>query len=67
MSLAAMAAGADGLMIEVHYNPSEALCDKDQAMPPDLFAVLMKKLLMLKPYMAQINKNNGGRVKTLGE
>ncbi|MEE8541621.1 MAG: 3-deoxy-7-phosphoheptulonate synthase, partial [Desulfobacterales bacterium] len=34
MSLASMAAGADGLMIEVHYDPSNAICDKDQAMPP---------------------------------
>lgn len=38
MSLAATAAGADGIMIEVHHNPCEALCDKDQAMPPDMFA-----------------------------
>ena len=31
MSLAAVMAGCDGLIIEVHDNPSEALCDKDQA------------------------------------
>ena len=61
-----MAAGADGIIIEVHYNPSEALCDKDQAMPPEMFAGLMKKLLILKPYMTQINRNNGDREKTLG-
>jgi len=47
MSLAAAAAGADGLLIEVHCNPSEALSDKDQAMPPDMFAGLMHKLHML--------------------
>jgi 3-deoxy-7-phosphoheptulonate synthase len=39
MSLAAMAAGADGIIIEVHYNPAEALCDKDQAMPPEMFDI----------------------------
>jgi 3-deoxy-7-phosphoheptulonate synthase len=61
MSLAAMTAGADGLMIEVHYNPSEALCDKDQAMPPDMFAGLMRKLEVLRSYMKEINKGNGNK------
>ena len=51
MSLAAIAVGADGVMIEVHHNPCEALCDKDQAMPPDIFAGLMKKLQLLHSYM----------------
>jgi len=35
MSCAAMAAGASGLMIEVHYNPAEALVDGQQAITPD--------------------------------
>ena len=35
MSCAAIAAGASGLMIEVHYNPSEALVDAKQAITPD--------------------------------
>ena len=56
MSLAAMAAGADGVMIEVHHNPSEALCDKDQAMPPEMFEGLMKKLQILGSYMNEINQ-----------
>ena len=59
MSLAAMAAGADGILIEVHYNPSEAICDKDQAMPTDTFAGLMRKLGTLKSCMKEINRNNG--------
>ena len=59
MSLAAMAAGADGILIEVHYNPSEAICDKDQAMPTNTFAGLMKKLGTLKSCMNEINRNNG--------
>ena len=61
MSLAAMAAGADGLIIEVHYNPCEALCDRDQAMPPEMFAGLMKKLLALRSCMNEINSDNGDR------
>jgi len=55
MSLAAVAAGADGVMIEVHHNPCEALCDKDQAMPPDMFAGLMKKLQLLHSYMNEVH------------
>ena len=51
MSLAAMAAGADGILIEVHCNPAEAMCDKDQAMPPEMFTGLMKKLRGLRSYM----------------
>jgi 3-deoxy-7-phosphoheptulonate synthase len=53
--MAAMAAGADGIIIEVHYNPCEAMCDKDQAMPPDMFAGLMTKLKGLNTYMHGIN------------
>jgi 3-deoxy-7-phosphoheptulonate synthase len=34
LSLAAAAVGADGLLVEVHPNPAEALCDKDQALAP---------------------------------
>ncbi len=58
MSLAAMAAGADGIIIEVHYNPNEAICDKDQAMPPVMFAGLMKKLQVLRSCMSEINQMN---------
>jgi len=59
MSLAAMAAGADGVIIEVHYNPSEALCDREQAMPPDMFFQLMKKLRLLDTCMKEMNHMNG--------
>jgi 3-deoxy-7-phosphoheptulonate synthase len=51
MSLAAVAAGADGIIVEVHCNPCEALCDKDQAMSPEQFSGLMKKLNIMKSYM----------------
>ncbi len=44
MAKAAIAAGADGLMIEVHSNPAEAFCDGDQAMLPDDFKQLMIEL-----------------------
>ncbi len=44
MSKAAIAAGADGLMIEVHSNPMEAFCDGDQAMLPHDFKSLLVDL-----------------------
>ena len=44
MSKAAIAAGADGLLIEVHSKPEEALCDGPQAMLPEKFAKLMTEL-----------------------
>lgn len=44
MSLAAVAAGADGLLIEVHPNPAEALCDGPQSLTPENFHALMQQL-----------------------
>ena len=44
LSMAAIAAGADGLMIEVHNNPAKALCDGPQSLTPEMFNDLMKKI-----------------------
>lgn len=44
MSRAALAAGADGLLIEVHPEPSRALCDGSQSLKTDSFAELMESL-----------------------
>lgn len=44
MAKAAVAAGADGLLIEVHANPEEALCDGEQSLTPKAFQALMKEL-----------------------
>ena len=44
LSLAAIAAGADGLIIEVHNNPEKALCDGAQSLTPEMFDALMKKI-----------------------
>ena len=48
MSLASVAAGADGLEIEVHRNPSEALSDRDQALNPGQFMEIMRKVRRLR-------------------
>lgn len=44
MARAAIAAGADGLLIEVHPRPEEALCDGPQSLNPDNFSNLMQSL-----------------------
>jgi 3-deoxy-7-phosphoheptulonate synthase len=44
MALAAIAAGADGLLVEVHPRPAEALCDGPQALKPDTFQAMMDGL-----------------------
>lgn len=41
MTKASIAAGADGVMIDIHLNPEEALCDGDQALLPKDFQALM--------------------------
>lgn len=44
MALAAAAAGADGLIIEVHNDPAHALCDGAQSLTPDAFDALKKRV-----------------------
>ncbi len=44
MSKAAVAVGADGLLLEVHYRPEEALCDGKQSLSLDEFDLLMVEL-----------------------
>ncbi len=48
MSLAAVAAGADGLMIEVHNDPKHALSDGAQSLTPDKFDEVARKVFALK-------------------
>ncbi len=47
LAMAAIAAGADGLEIEVHQNPKLALSDGPQSLTPDAFSSLMKKLSVI--------------------
>jgi 3-deoxy-7-phosphoheptulonate synthase len=44
LSFAAIAAGADGLIVEVHPRPSEARSDGDQSLAPEAFARMMRRL-----------------------
>lgn len=44
LALAGMAAGAHGVIVEMHYNPAEAQCDGPQALLPEMFADMVKML-----------------------
>jgi 3-deoxy-7-phosphoheptulonate synthase len=46
---AAVAAGADGIVVEVHHEPEKALSDGAQSLYPHQFGVLMKEIRSLKP------------------
>jgi 3-deoxy-7-phosphoheptulonate synthase len=47
MAQAAVAAGADGLLIEVHHDPENALCDGAQSLLPEQFDRLMQRLRLI--------------------
>ncbi|MCM8772834.1 MAG: 3-deoxy-7-phosphoheptulonate synthase [Candidatus Omnitrophica bacterium] len=53
MSKAAIAAGADGLLIEVHPKPEEALSDGFQSLTLDMFEILMKEIIPLAKLMGK--------------
>jgi 3-deoxy-7-phosphoheptulonate synthase len=53
MSLAAIAAGAHGVMVEVHYCPEKALCDGPQALLPEQFAGLMHRIRQIAPVVGK--------------
>ena len=48
LTMASVAAGADGAIIEVHNDPDNALCDGAQSLNPDMFNDLMKKASKIK-------------------
>ena len=56
LSLASVGGGADGLMIEVHNDPSKALCDGPQALRPDQFTSLMKEINALRQALVECTK-----------
>lgn len=57
MSLAAVAAGADGLMIEVHNNPEQALSDGQQSITPCDFDRLAKAVRQIRPFAYSFEKS----------
>lgn len=60
MAIAAAAAGADGLMIEVHNDPEHAWCDGPQSLTPEAFEDVVKAVNAVLPYAC---KYENGQVK----
>lgn len=50
LALAAVAAGCDGLIIEVHNDPQHALCDGAQSLTPEAFDDVAKSVFAIRPY-----------------
>lgn len=55
LALAAVAAGADGIMIEVHNDPKHALCDGPQSLTPQAFDRLMRKIKTISGAVSEVN------------
>jgi 3-deoxy-D-arabino-heptulosonate 7-phosphate (DAHP) synthase len=53
MSRASVAAGADGLIIEVHHNPQKALCDGPQSLYPVDYAKLFEDIKVIAPLVGK--------------
>ena len=53
MSLAAVAAGCDGLIIEVHHNPELAICDGAQSLYPWQYDLLYKQIKQIAPVVGK--------------
>jgi 3-deoxy-7-phosphoheptulonate synthase len=54
MALAAAASGCDGLMIEVHNDPSHALCDGAQSLTPEQFSDTMRRVTKIREVVTSI-------------
>lgn len=53
LALAAAACGADGLMIEVHNDPKNALCDGAQSLTPEQFDDVAKSVQKIRAALAE--------------
>ena len=56
LSLASVGAGADGLMIEVHNDPSKALCDGAQSLRPEQFDEVVKATDVMLPLVNKVRR-----------
>jgi len=67
MARAAVAAGADGLMIEVHHDPEHALSDGPQSLYPHQFRQLMRDIYVIAPVIGkQLDFTHLDRVQLIG-
>ncbi|MGH8001049.1 MAG: 3-deoxy-7-phosphoheptulonate synthase [Brasilonema sp.] len=66
MAKAAIAAGTDSLMIEVHPNPSKALSDGPQSLTPEQFVELMQEIAPLAQFFGRETKSSFTRITPFG-
>ncbi len=59
LAKAALAVGADGIMVEVHTQPEKALCDGEQSLRPEAFSRLMDELRAMAGLFGRVVKGNG--------
>ena len=64
LTLAALSAGADGMIIEVHNDPEHALCDGAQSIKPEIFSEIMEAVNMITETVDKIKAKHNGRVYT---
>ena len=64
LTLAALSAGADGMIIEVHNDPEHALCDGAQSIKPEVFSEIMEAVNMITATVDKIKAKHNGRVYT---
>ena len=64
LTLAALSAGADGMIIEVHNDPEHALCDGAQSIKPEVFSEIMEAVNMISETVDKIKAKHNGRVYT---
>ena len=64
LTLAALSAGADGMIIEVHNDPEHALCDGAQSIKPEVFSEIMEAVNMITETVDKIKAKHNGRVYT---
>lgn len=65
MALAALAAGADGIIVEVHPDPAHALSDGRQALLPSDFEELASRLAALAPQFGRVLERDGAAPKSV--
>ena len=64
LTLAALSAGADGMIIEVHNDPEHALCDGAQSIKPEIFSEIMEAVNMITEAVDKIKAKHDGKVYT---
>ena len=64
LTLAAISAGADGMIIEVHNDPEHALCDGAQSIKPDVFDDIMQSVNMISDTVVKIKEKHNGKIYT---